>query len=144
MEGSVGGPGLELGVELGGDEIGMIIEFHHLTPTSALILPGESHPRLLDDAHSVRIHLVSVSMALIDGFGTTIELTKHTPLGLEDRSPGPEAHRPTEVRRGDLRHEHDAGLAVASSNSVEFASSQPSTDRQNSITAIWSPKQMPR
>ena len=59
------GPGLELGVELGGDEIGMIIEFHHLTPTSALILPGESHPRLLDDAHSVRIHLVSVSMALI-------------------------------------------------------------------------------
>ena len=37
-----------------------------------------------------------------------------------------------------------SGCGVASSNSAECASARPSTDRANSMTPTWKPRQMPR
>ena len=96
------GAGLELGVELGGHEEGVLLELDHLD--EALVGRGARNPQSLPGAPDrVRealaeevVDLVAVTVALVDD-GLSVQLARRRP-GVELDRVRAEAHRPPEVR----------------------------------------------
>jgi len=142
------------------------LDLGDLHALAALVATSEHEALRLDALDVRRVDLVAVAVTLPDDVGAAVQLADLAPLGgrLEDGRSQAEAHRAAEVRLRNLRHEDDDGVrgrveelgrvSVCEGESAPAATGRgdrrtdaplsPSTLRQNSMVAIWKPRQMPR
>ena len=110
------GAALEFGVELRADEPGVALRLDDLDERAVGGETGEAHAGVREVVAEVVVELVAVAVALPD-LGRVVERAGMSAM---------------------------TGCAVVEENSALVASSQPSTWRANSMTAICMPRQMPR
>src|SRR5690606_15396323 len=138
----------ELGMGLGGDEERMVDQLDELDEVVVGRQPRQPHARRLQVLAVAVVHLPAVAVALVDEL-LAVRSWPYSPRPLEP-SAGLAAYRPSRIvppRSSTscwLAIRSITGCGVEASNSVLLASTYPSTERANSITAHCSPKQRPR
>ena len=135
--------GLELRVELAGDEPGMVGELDDLDQEPFLERARDDEAACDELVAVVVVDLVAMAMALVDR-RRAVELAGASALRARRRSAPSRIVPPRSSISFCSGRRSITGYGVSGSISVELAPSRPQTWRANSDTATCMPRQMPR
>mmetsp|Transcript_4320 Transcript_4320/g.13342 ORF Transcript_4320/g.13342 Transcript_4320/m.13342 type:complete len:644 (-) Transcript_4320:155-2086(-) len=100
-------PRLELWVVLAADKVTVLAQLKDLHPLALNVLPDKLEARLVELRDVLRVHLVPVTVTLIDRRDASVQPRGEAFVGAQDAPARSEPHRAAHHRLGDLRHIHD-------------------------------------